>query len=401
MRPRAYLAWMGVTIVVLALATVALAVLVDPYRAYGTPELPGWTALKPRIYDQGGIAKSVLLERAAAETLLLGNSRVEVGIDPESAQWPAAARPVFNAAEAGASLFSALRALQDAEATHPPRTVVLGLDLVDFLQPPSAPDTPLPSIRIDDRRLRVDRNGRQNHDRPWQVWRDHVATTLTIDALLDSVASLLDQDPATTRTMTRFGLNPLHEYRLFVQRSGYHGLFAQENTIYEAQYRALPAPDFDDPSRIQSFRTLQSIIRLAAGRDQRLILFIHPYHADFLEILHRVGRWPSFEAWKRALVGFVDDERRAVPGAVVLFDFSGYDVFTTEPVPSPGDTHTPMRWYWEAGHYKQELGDHVIARIVGRDTGFGRELSSSSIDAVLADINASRARITQGDTARH
>src|ERR1700733_5446774 len=44
---RGYLTIAALTIAVLALCTVLLTVLVDPYRMYGTPSIPGLTELKP------------------------------------------------------------------------------------------------------------------------------------------------------------------------------------------------------------------------------------------------------------------------------------------------------------------------------------------------------------------
>ena len=55
----------------------------------------------------------------------------------------------------------------------------------------------------------------------------------------------------------------------------------------------------------------------------------------------------------------------------MLLDFSGYNEFTTEPVPKEGDLRTEMHWFWESGHYKSALGDETI-------------------DAVLADISEHR-----------
>ena len=56
---------------------------------------------------------------------------------------------------------------------------------------------------------------------------------------------------------------------------------------------------------------------------------------------------------------------------------TGYNSFTTESVPAPGDKHTQVTWYWEPGHFRPSLGDAIIARIYGRgDTGFGSLLTS-------------------------
>ena len=390
MRPLAYLAWVAGSILTLAVLTVALTTIVDPYRLFGTAEIAGWTALKPRIYEQRGIAKTYQLERIVPATLLLGNSRVEIGLDPESAQWPRDSGPVFNAAEGGASLFVAWRRLQEAIAVSPPKVVILGLDFPDFLERPSDPQASLPPPSADERRLLVNRDGLPNPDRPAQIWRDQLAATLTIDGLLDSIITLTDQKPWSSVTMTTHGFNPLHEYRVHVQRSGYYALFAQKNAVYQKQYGMSRHPDFDDTSRSASFHFLDRIMLLAQEHSFRLILFIPPYHAQYLDILHQAKLWSSFEAWKRALVRTISARSDPLRGSITLLDFSGYNQFTTEPVPRQGDLRTEMSWYWESGHYKPALGDEIIARFFGAKSHFGQELTPSTIDAVLADIGESR-----------
>jgi hypothetical protein len=113
-------------------------------------------------------------------------------------------------------------------------------------------------------------------------------------------------------------------------------------------------------------------------------------------MLHRVGLWPSFEAWKRVLVRVVEAEGSSAPGTISLLDFSGYNDFTTERVPPAGDTRSQMHWYWEAGHYKSDLGDQVIERVYGQHPDFGRELSSSTIESILQGINESRQQTIAG-----
>ena len=55
-----------------------------------------------------------------------------------------------------------------------------------------------------------------------------------------------------------------------------------------------------------------------------------------------------------------------------------------------------MRWYWEAGHFKRELGDRIIARIRGGgDEGFGVRLDASVIDSALAHIRQGEASYRQ------
>jgi hypothetical protein len=388
MRAIAYLAWLGVTVATLAVTVIAFTISVDPYRMFGTPTVRGWTELKPRAYEQLGIAKTYQLERIAPRMLLLGNSRTEIGLDPTSALWPVAQHPVFNAAEAGGNVFTSLLMLREALAVRPPEKIILGLDFLDFLTEANA----LADPKAKERRLLVDRSGRPNAAREYQIWKDRLASTLTIDAVADSVMTLFDQNPATSATMTPLGYNPLHEYRVFVARNGYHGLFAQKNAIYRKQYATYPKPDFAHPSLNSAYRYLTYILQLATESRIPVMLYIHPYHADYLEILRDVGLWPSFEAWKRVIVAEVELAGHEAPGDVRLFDFSGFDEFTTEPVPQPGDLHAEMRWYWEPGHYKSALGEHILAAIFHDEPHFGRILTPANIESVLAKIREQRAR---------
>ncbi len=387
----AYLRRTAIVILALAGASVALAIGVDPYRVFGTPPVPGWTELKPRIYQHAAMAKVAMLERVGPKTLLLGNSRVEVGFNPDSTSWPAAARPIFNAAESGRGLDVALRMLQDAIAVRRPHDVLLGVDFVDFLEPTSPPDTPLLRIGAEDRRLLVGPDGKPNPERPLQALRDRLNATLSIDALLDSLDTLLEQNPRTGRTMTVLGFDPLHEYRLFIRRSGQYQIFQQKNTTYQEQLRSRLAPSFRDPGALASARLLQRIIEVTRDHRVRLILFIYPYHADFLEILHAAGLWSGFEAWKRMLVRMCAAAERG-GSDIHLFDFSGYGPVTTEPVPRRGDTASEMRWYWESGHFKSALGDLIVRRVFGTSGNFGTVLTQANIETMLRGIRADRAR---------
>ena len=78
------------------------------------------TELKPRAAEQIGIAKTYQLERIAPKTLLLGNSRTEIGLDPMSPQFPAEQRPVFNASYPGRDVCTSLLMLRDAMAVRIP-----------------------------------------------------------------------------------------------------------------------------------------------------------------------------------------------------------------------------------------------------------------------------------------
>jgi hypothetical protein len=384
MRPLTYFGWIAGTMALLAISVVFLTVATDPYRTFGTPAITGWTALKPRAYQQIGMAKLYQLDRIAPQTLILGNSRAEIGLDPASPLWPVALRPAFNAAVAGGSVYTSLLMLREGLAVRPPARIVIGLDLQDFLS--GETQEPIEN----ERRLLVDAAGTPNPRRYYQVWKDRFASTLTIDAVADSVLTLFDQDPLTSATMTRFGFNPLHEYRVFAKRSGYQGLFSQKNAIYRQQYAGYAQPDFVHPTRIAAYRDFVSILKQAMGNHIPVIVYIHPYHAEFLLMLDELGRWKSFEEWKRVVVNAVAQAIDDSPGAITLFDFSGFNEFTIEPVPPPGDRKTEMSWYWEPGHYKSALGEQILTAMFHEGSRFGRILTPENIESVLGEIRRER-----------
>src|SRR4051794_21415986 len=199
MRSPAYLWTVFGTIALLAVVTVVFTIFVDPYRMFGTPTVRGWTELKPRATEQMGIAKTYQLERIAPKTLLLGNSRTEIGLDPTSSRFPAEQSPVFNAAYAGRDVCTSLLMLRDAIAVRIPERIILGVDFQDSLSIARASSGPVfersPQKSDAERRLLVDETGRCNPHREWQVRKDSIAATLTIDALIDSIATLFNQNP--------------------------------------------------------------------------------------------------------------------------------------------------------------------------------------------------------------
>ena len=370
--------------VTLSLCAILLTVTVDPYRMYGSRPIPGLTAMKPFAYRHSDFVKEYLIERMKPRTLLLGNSRVEVALDPQSPLWPTDDRPVFNGAESGHDLATALVRLRHAMEIEPPRLIVVAADFADFLGPDVIQGQDI--LRGQEVRTPLDRGGHPNAERSMQIWKDRLATTLTIDAVLDSVATVLEQDPASGVTMTEEGFNPHHDFDLISRREGYHAMFAQKYRAYVAQYEHNLPQGFAEPLQRANFRYLYEIVQIAVAGGARLIIYISPYHCSLLDLWHADGLWPSFEAWKRALVAVIDEAAGSHRNLVTILDFSGYSKFAMEAVPASNDRVTAMRWYWESGHYKSALGEHIIARIMGSTGEFGQELTATTIDQVLRDI---------------
>ncbi|MBV8589334.1 MAG: hypothetical protein JO212_04620, partial [Acetobacteraceae bacterium] len=383
--PARYLAWSAATMAVLAVLTFAFTVAVDPYYTFGTEQIAGFNGLKNLASNQAVSAKTYQLERTHPRTLLLGNSRVAVGLDPMSPEWPRSMLPVFNAGLSGRDLSIAARVLQDALADGGLRNVIVGLDVLDFLGPEAPVGEPDDAVTggPDGERMRVDSNMRPSGSRPMALLRDWLSATFTLDALADSILTVLAQGSLEASTMTPLGFEPLREYAIYASQHGFRSLFTQKQAQYAARFPHYVQRDFADPYQAADFRSLRAIIQSSVKYNCQLVLIIYPYHAWVLDLLRQNGLWPSFEAWKRALVRVVAELGQ---GRVRIVDFSGYNSFAVEAVPAASDLRTKMHWYWEAGHFQSALGDRMIARLYGHEKGFGRELTPATIDSVLEAI---------------
>ena len=96
-----------------------------------------------------------------------------------------------------------------------------------------------------------------------------------------------------------------------------------------------------------------------------LKIIINPVHARQVETISQSGLWEKFEDWKYQLVRINEKEARlSTKQAFQIWDFSGFNHYTTEHVPVLGDRTSRMSWYWESSHFTKELGDKVLDQVL-------------------------------------
>lgn len=360
----------------------ALTYAVDPYAVWGTRRIEGFNAVKPEAYTHADLAKVALARRLAPRGVILGNSRMDVGLDPMSPSWPADARPVYNLAIPGHGLGGDLANLRRVYAGGgAPRVAVVGVDFLDFLVDPTRREAP--DLKPPDEGLSV-------------RLHDFVTTTLSITALTDTIATLWAQRDPYAPNMTERGLDTMRQYDEFVQTEGHYNIFHQRNFEYiRARLGRGTAVVGSDGRRSSSFDELRAIIEWCRSRNVAVDLVIYPYHADLLEIFRVTGLWPAFETWKRMLVEMVGRETAAGRNVRIgLWDFSGYSRFATEEIPAKGDRKTRMRWYWEAGHFKSALGELILRRLFDEagPADFGVRLDPATVESQIGAVRSQAER---------
>lgn len=352
-----------------ALCAAALVLLVDPYRLYRLVEAPGFNQAKPQPERYQKQIKLHGARMLGANVLILGNSRAELGFDPEHPALAAPGASAYNLALAGTRLRTARAQLEElAGGGMPPGRVVVGVEFLDFLVDPRQPSAPRTGPEADD------------------GWNWRFDALFSLASLADAAQTVRLQRLADGRTMTERGFNPLFEYRRLAREEGYHAIFRQRAGEYARAFIRKPNGLLDRDAGSSELDDLRAILRQAAQAGAELHLAIYPYHVQMLAMLEEAGLAPALGPWKAMLAREVAAVRRLHPASrITLWDFSGYSPFQCEPIPAKGDRKGSTRWYWEAGHFKSALGDVMLSRMLGAGgapaDGFGFALDEATLDA--------------------
>lgn len=378
------------------LLVAGLNIAVDPYSVFGTPRVVGFNALKPSIGTKVRMAKVHQVMTVRPKAIVIGNSRPEIGLDPDHPCWPAANGPVYNAAVPGISVYGQIRYGQHAMASGEVGLILIGLDFVDFLVAPDMDRDPRawPVVEHEPMRLRVDALGQSRPAFRLDRLKDQLSATLSLDALGDTVATLIQQRPGSTITRTALGLNPGQPiFGPIIRHEGIGILFAQKNRTIAARLSAHPWSlvhrRFDWST---SFEALLRLFRQARGEGIRIIPFINPLHADFLVLIDQAKLWPLMDEWKERVVTIAAEE-----GGVSVWDFSGFDDHATETVNHVAAKGESLEWFWEPAHYRKALGDKMLSAMLAEscagpknNDAWGTALTPSTIQDHLAKQRAGR-----------
>ena len=303
--------------------------------------------------------KAFAVTRLRPVSVILGTSRAESGLDSSHPGFASSAQPVYNFGLGGASIEQIRMLLIHAHRTRPLKQVVVALDLEAFLSAGRSDFDPAVLTGV-----------KQSEAK----WLSLLRLNLSWHALAATAASLrsppIKPETAEPR-LAQIGI----PRSLWQELEGQRGLF-RATEFYNFHSR-LPLLRFKqagadvpwnaDSRRADALRSFKDLLSFARGEGIDLRLFISPVHARYLEWYRLVGWWRLFESWKQALVEALAEASGAGAHgkAFPLWDFSGFNNITMEPVPLLGDLQTTMRWYRESSHYSREHGNLLLDRVLG------------------------------------
>ncbi|MCU6434125.1 hypothetical protein LPB67_10130 [Undibacterium sp. Jales W-56] len=376
----------AITIALGVIAAMSLVVMIDPYRLYRLVEIAGVNQVKPQPDRYQEEIKLSNARQLKANALIFGNSRAEYGLNPDYAGFAKAGLSGYNLALSGTKIATTRRDLAYLRSIgQTPDFVILGVDFLDYLVDASKPPIPTASP------------GSNPHDVSDIKWQFDVLFSLS--SVADAVKTLRIQNDTEAETISPRGLNPLQEYKKFAREQGYYAIFQQRALEYAKTFSGKPH-DLAYPATgsTPELDGLRATLAMIASDASEAHIVIYPYHAQILALFDQAGLWPAFEVWKKILLGEVSVANKSHPDATIrLWDFSAYGAAQCEVIPDKGDTKSVTKWYWEAGHFKQSLGDLMLARMLEQRT---KQTAASTIGIQLNEQNflENQARIRQEKT---
>lgn len=379
---RKHIRTIGVAASVFFVAMTGFNGLVDPYKIWNVLEIKGINSEKSELAAHERIFKTVGLAQQPANTIILGTSRSDIGLDPTH---PAIGNSGLNLAISSQPNHESRLFFDRAIDVMGSKTFVIGLDFFVtnslLVQPPDFVSDNYEGGRI-------------------------AALIASVSTLKDSLKTLIKRKTYPGDTWTPQGLRNGWDKRVRKELGHRKVMGDSEMSYLKNHYLAPPACSFQfgtidrKPTPTEEIRA----IFIRAHRDRiALKLLISPSHARQWETLAAADRWAQWEEWKHRLVSMNEEEaRRAGQSPFPLWDFSGYNSVTTETVPPLGDTQTMMRWYFDSSHYTPAAGNLVLDRIFNYRSpdrtvpdDFGVLLTPQTIEAHLARIRADRERYRQ------
>ena len=359
--------------------------LVDPYGLLRWVDRPGFNAIKPRASQVGAPFKYRVVDFNLPRTLLLGNSRVEMGWNPE--HLPSATfGPVANVALPGQGLDAMVALANHAWARSRPVRLIVGVEFFDCLEAaPAAPQPPPTRSPW----AAASAGGAQPLERFGAV----AAQMLSLDTTADSLSTLLAQRNADAPDLRRDGFQPARDYPRMQQVEGPRKLFVQrDKENARARMNGPRSMRYGNGELSECFDSIDRLLTDAQARGQSVDIATYPYHARLLELIVNAGLWPAYEEWKTLLTARVA-QRQQAGLQVRLWDFGAYHGYAVEPIPDVGQKLPVPRWYWESGHFRSELGARMLDVMVGQQSAdglFGVELTRDDLARHLQEIRASR-----------
>lgn len=326
-------------------------------------------------------------ERSGARTILVGTSRVGLGMDATPGGALGAA--TFNLALPGATMPEVAQTVSRVLARGSADSILMGVDFGMFLgardgtqlaTPLAAPGAAAPLVAPGAAAPAVAPGAGAPVVTPGAAAAAMARGPIhpsraEMRQVLDFTCTPYEFDPRSGTVWWRELRTIAFEKALHLQLSQYARCAAG---TCEAGYRA-------------SLESLRAVVREATRSNVRLVVFTNPLPAPFLEGIRQWGAGERFERWKRDIAAIVIEEGGA--NASPVLDFAVFAPETHHGRPTAATESESIAGFLDVSHYTLALGRIVQRRLATGGNGelFGAPLRMESIGRHLERDRMARA----------
>ncbi|TMM45281.1 hypothetical protein [Colwellia ponticola] len=376
-------------IVILSIAMVNW--FIDPFGMFWSPQVESVNLVKPEAGKRSRITKAYQVNEIKPDILIVGNSRVEMGLNPNNNNFNG--KIVYNQGMPGASVAMQVDYALDAMANNDTiEQLFVGVDFLDFLLSEKqvlnfkTKNNNHRQTKYDFRLISQDESNLASMAR----LKEKLTMIFSLDTFSASINTVFQQKSMTS-SLNPLGFNNALSYVSIMNSEGIKPLFKQK--LHEISTRLTSKPWVikaqETTPYSPTFAHLGRLIKVAKEKQVNITFFINPYHFSYLHTLYDNNQWSNFQVWKKTLVNYLSIMQGE---EFILWDFSGESDFVNEVVPL-ANPKQQMQWFWEPAHYKKELGDLLLERLFTEQDeeyfGFGVRLTTENIADTLEKDQAS------------
>jgi hypothetical protein len=332
---------MLLVMVILVLSVIALNFFADPYRLFTKASHEDVDQYKPRPQKYQQQIRTAVAKKFPSDILILGNSTLEIGINPDDPQLAQLGLSIYNHAIAGHNLHEVSLGLDDIFAVWKPKHVLINVSLADFIY----------SKEIEKKRVSMTTEGDLR-----------VKALFSIDTVLDALRYLTMNFRPNIETITARGHNPMNVIESGAKRTGYKQLFdVNESRVTEMMRKYQGGNGVDPSDKSISISDYSKLLKKLIDADIPVTVIVSPLHKSYQQGLRKYSLLDTQHRWKTLLVDISKNLNQS--GKIRIMDFGCADKWLNEPVPARTEKTTSMSYYWDAEHFKANVGAEIVKEL--------------------------------------
>jgi hypothetical protein len=335
--------------------------IVDPYRIFARDIMLERKIEKPRPEQYQRQIRTELAKKMPSENLIMGNSTLEIGIDPDDPTLNVLGT-IFNHAIAGNTIGEMHRALNPLLASFKPKRIIVNLAFSDYVMSGTKTEK--------ERGVAASVN---------LIFR----SLFSVDSSIASLETITLPYRKFPQTLSAAGHNPMRDYQGHAQTSGYGVLFTTANARIESVLIK-----YENGRGLASLETSMAMhqvdvfIERLKEENINVLFVMPPLHSNYINNLYNHGLGSAYEHWKNHLTKKIMSLNR--PNQFKILDFGCESAATLEPIPKIGDRKTTMRFFWDPEHFKSTLGAEIFHLAVADNIGARRSSKNLTVSELTS-----------------